>query len=338
MRNGALLAVAGAAVLVSAFCSSGAIRCDALILRGGVKRRDSTITRVRGGVSDLRAAWIDEQVSLEVPASTQDAYSLYSDLQRQPEWSPWLKSVQHDRVTGTSKWVIQSNGIKVSWNAQNTVEVYGSEVAWESTTGLSNRGRVTFDDKGDGRCLMTLTLSYNLPYVIASVLRLEAVERFVKRTILSDLARFKKVLVRQLEAAPASPSTAPKESVHGTPRAGATAAAAASTVAASATSSAAPAAAPPAPTPPAVAPPTTTPASSAAVITTTATADVAAGAPSVAAGADGVESEGEGKDSSRAPGRRSRWRRRFRRLLRRDRGQQASAPSAVAAVAEHDGS
>ncbi|CAN0038929.1 unnamed protein product [Ectocarpus sp. 12 AP-2014] len=335
MRNGALLAVAGAAVLISAFCSSGAIRGDALVLRGGMKRRDSTITRVRGGVSDLRAAWIDEQVSLEVPASTQDAYSLYSDLQRQPEWSPWLKSVQHDRATGTSKWVIQSNGIKVSWNAQNTVEVYGSEVAWESTTGLRNRGRVTFDDKGDGRCLMKLTLSYNLPYVIASVLRLEAVERFVKRTILSDLTRFKKVLVRQLETAPASPSTAPKESVHGTPGAVATAAAAASTVAASATSSAAPAAAP-ARTPPAVAAPTTTPASSAAVITTTATADDAAGSPSVTADGDGVESEGEPKDSIRAPGRRSRWRRRFRRLLRRDRGREAAAPSAGAAGAEQD--
>lgn len=158
----------------------------------------------------------------------------------------------------------------------------------------------------------------------------------------SDLARFKKVLVQQLETAPASPSTAPKESVHGTPGAGATAAAAAaSTIAAAATSSVAPAAAP-APTPPAVAAPTTTPTSSAAVITTTAaaaaTADDAAGAPSVTADGDGVESEGEAKDSFRAPGRRSRWRRRFRRLLRRDRGREAAAPSAVAAGAEQDGS
>lgn len=30
---------------------------------------------------------------------------------------------QHDREFGTSKWVIQSNGIKVSWDAKNTVEV-----------------------------------------------------------------------------------------------------------------------------------------------------------------------------------------------------------------------
>ncbi len=30
---------------------------------------------------------------------------------------------QHDRETGISKWVMQSNGIKVSWNARNTVEV-----------------------------------------------------------------------------------------------------------------------------------------------------------------------------------------------------------------------
>lgn len=65
MRNGALLAVAGAAVLISVFCSSGALLCDAFVLRGGIKRRDtcSMIRRVRGGVSGLRGSWIDEQVT-----------------------------------------------------------------------------------------------------------------------------------------------------------------------------------------------------------------------------------------------------------------------------------
>ena len=34
-----------------------------------------------------------------------------------------------------------------------------------STTGLKNKGRVTFEDTGPVRCLMTLTLSYDLPFV-----------------------------------------------------------------------------------------------------------------------------------------------------------------------------
>eukprot|EP00904_Undaria_pinnatifida_P012730 jgi/Undpi1/8588/HiC_scaffold_25.g11053.m1 len=96
---------------------------------------------------------VTSKVSLELPASREDAYFLYSSLQRQPEWSPWLKSVEYDEATGTSKWVIRSNGVKVSWRAQNTVQV------------------------------------------IASVLRLEAVERFVKRTLLSGFAGGKKLEV-----------------------------------------------------------------------------------------------------------------------------------------------
>ena len=53
----------------------------------------------------------------------------------------------------------------------NPAQVFGSEVAWESTTGLSNRGRVTFEDRGEDSCLMTLTLSYNLPYVSKNLSR-----------------------------------------------------------------------------------------------------------------------------------------------------------------------
>lgn len=42
-----------------------------------------------------------EKVSLELPASSEAAYILYSNLQRQPEWSPWLKSVEV-RATATA--------------------------------------------------------------------------------------------------------------------------------------------------------------------------------------------------------------------------------------------
>ncbi|CAM9374775.1 unnamed protein product [Discosporangium mesarthrocarpum] len=154
---------------------------------GGEKRG---LFRRRG----LRASWIDEQVSLEIPVACDEAYAVYSDLRRHPEWSPWLKSVEHDRDAGRSTWVIQSKGFTISWDAQNMVENPPSEIAWESRTGLSNRGRVTFSEVGSGCCLMTLTLSYNLPRMIGSILQLKFVEKFVKRTLLGDLLRFQVVL------------------------------------------------------------------------------------------------------------------------------------------------
>ncbi|CAM9614663.1 unnamed protein product, partial [Hapterophycus canaliculatus] len=131
MRDRAALVIIGVATLIRALIGGPTRFCDALVLRT-LTPTGGNFRRARAeGVSGLRAAWIDEQVvSLEVPAPSQDAYSLYSDLRRQPEWSPWLKSVEaslwrrfHDRESGTSRWVIQSNGIKVSWKAKNTVEV-----------------------------------------------------------------------------------------------------------------------------------------------------------------------------------------------------------------------
>ncbi|CAM9326255.1 unnamed protein product [Scytosiphon promiscuus] len=368
MRDRTVLAIVGAAALISALCGGSRRFCDALVARAAMPRR-GTVRRARAaGVSGLRATWIDEQVSLEVPASSEDTYSLYSDLRRQPDWSPWLKSVEHDRESGTSKWVIQSNGIKVSWKAKNTAEVYGSEVAWESTTGLSNRGRVTFQDKGKERCLMTLTLSYNLPFVIASVLRLEAVEKFVKRTILSDLSRFKKVLLKQLAERSATSSTAGTDSTaEGTgslptgigsdsgdaadPAAAFTAAStsgpaatdsdAATTVPASTTTTAAVAAddAVTCHLADVAAPSSSLIDAPAPVAVAGAGAAGAAGDPetSVNAVTDGLVSESKGGATSHAPGRRSRWRRRFRRLLRRDRGRDAANdPPPVAAMAEQE--
>lgn len=62
MRDRAVLAIVSAAALISALCGGSTGLCDAFVLRTGTPRRGS-VTRARaGGVSGLRATWIDEQV------------------------------------------------------------------------------------------------------------------------------------------------------------------------------------------------------------------------------------------------------------------------------------
>jgi uncharacterized membrane protein len=49
--------------------------------------------------------WIDESVSLEIPASKEEAYGLYSQLDQHTRWSPWLNDVTYDKDQGVSTWV-----------------------------------------------------------------------------------------------------------------------------------------------------------------------------------------------------------------------------------------
>eukprot|EP00953_Heterococcus_sp_UTEX-ZZ885_P017724 9917-Heterococcus_DN1.PRE.5 len=121
----------------------------------------------------ISCRWIDESVSLEIPVSKEEAYGLYSQLDQHTRWSPWLNDVTYDKDQGVSTWVLRVLGLRISWESINTVEEPPREIAWESRTGLQNRGRVTFVDDGSepNKCIMDLTLSYNIPRAIAAVLR-----------------------------------------------------------------------------------------------------------------------------------------------------------------------
>lgn len=145
----------------------------------------------------------------------------------------------------------------------------------------------------------------------------------------SDLARFKKVLVRQIgeEKPPASSPALAVTAEHGPSPAsspphdeGGSAVAAAPTAAATATMA-------------------TTGAATAGIMAGGAPVETSAGGTHAADGVPRVDLEGEG-EASHAPGRRrSRWRRRFRRLLRRgDREQEATLTATMPLGADSDGS
>ena len=152
------------------------------------------------------------------------ALALYSELDQQPTWSPWLKSCNViDKNTGLSTWTIGALGLFYTWKAVKSPiceTSYQHSICWESIdgmyrsshkfihthshilfyTGLPNKGRaVFFIDHQSGENMMDLTVMYDLPgpaaYALEKLGPLGA--RFIENTLRGDLIRFNQRLQRE---------------------------------------------------------------------------------------------------------------------------------------------
>lgn len=85
-----------------------------------------------------------------------DSHALIDVVSMSAAHSTGIRSIHPCASCNTIQWLVFCPG----WQ-----QVPASEICWESVTGLRNKGRVTFENIGREKCLMTLTLSYNLPYV-----------------------------------------------------------------------------------------------------------------------------------------------------------------------------
>ncbi|CAM9094119.1 unnamed protein product [Heterosigma akashiwo] len=168
-------------------------------------------------------AWCDNSVSIDVPASTEDAYELFSQLEEHPIWSPWLKSVDFDEASRESIWKLSTRGVKVQWRAVTTREEPGRALSWKSLTGLENSGLVEFEEVTPESCRVTLTVSYNIPSAIARVAKVGFVGNFAEENLKGDLRRFKTELMRRLRDRPPPPP--PLAAATASPQAAAAAAA-----------------------------------------------------------------------------------------------------------------
>eukprot|EP00591_Stephanopyxis_turris_P008645 CAMPEP_0195522098 /NCGR_PEP_ID=MMETSP0794_2-20130614/20041_1 /TAXON_ID=515487 /ORGANISM="Stephanopyxis turris, Strain CCMP 815" /LENGTH=176 /DNA_ID=CAMNT_0040651785 /DNA_START=44 /DNA_END=571 /DNA_ORIENTATION=+ len=120
---------------------------------------------------------INATASIVLPFSSTVAFEFYSDLTRQPSWSPWLRSVKYleDSVgfngERETEWTLAIRGLNLCWRAVGTVLDPPNEIAWVSTSGLKNEGNVIFqtlDEENPGVCKMTLSMAFVAPRVLAS--------------------------------------------------------------------------------------------------------------------------------------------------------------------------
>ena len=151
------------------------------------------------------AEWMETSVSLALNETTiNEAFFLYSDLTKQPTWSPWITSVEIlDKSTGLSKWKLKKLGLTYSWLAKNVECVNINKhmnvlsICWESIDGLPNKGHAEFYVDNVNNNMMKLTVSYKLPAIASFVIKRLGLyaERFIENMLLQDLIRFNKKLI-----------------------------------------------------------------------------------------------------------------------------------------------
>jgi len=90
-----------------------------------------------------------------------------------------------------STWKLAARGVNISWKAKNVVVEEGVVIAWESLTGLENRGAVRFLDEGsEDKCRVRMKIAFALPE-FAKNLASGVVSQKVDETLQADLKRFR---------------------------------------------------------------------------------------------------------------------------------------------------
>jgi uncharacterized membrane protein len=143
--------------------------------------------------------------SIILPFSASVAYDAFSDVTRQPTWSPWLYSVSYVEDRGNesleTEWIMKLFGFKYSWRAISTRLERPHLIEWISTSGLRNGGRVQFEPlvskDGEGHCKMTMTMKFVAPTAIVRMVP-NKIESLFQRVILKrTLHRFKEVIAAE---------------------------------------------------------------------------------------------------------------------------------------------
>ncbi|KAG4174219.1 Uncharacterized protein 17.2 kDa protein in melC2-rnhH intergenic region [Gossypium arboreum] len=139
--------------------------------------------------------WQDCTAKMEIDVPASVAYKCYSDREAIPNWMPFISSVQVlEDKPDLSRWSLKykafGRDIEYSWLARNMQPIPNQKIHWRSLEGLPNRGAVRFYPKGPSSCLIELTVSYEVPQLLAPVA--SALQPFLESLLKSGLDRFAK--------------------------------------------------------------------------------------------------------------------------------------------------
>ncbi|KAL4572188.1 hypothetical protein LXL04_018957 [Taraxacum kok-saghyz] len=137
--------------------------------------------------------WQDCTVKMEIDVPISVAYNCYLDREAIPRWMPFISSVKilEDKPE-LSRWSLKYNAfgrdLEFSWLARNMQPIRNQKIHWRSLEGLPNRGAVRFFPKGSSSCLVELTVSYEVPQLLAPVA--SALQPFLQNLLGRGLERF----------------------------------------------------------------------------------------------------------------------------------------------------
>ena len=130
--------------------------------------------------------------SITVRAPLRSVYNQWTQFAQFPQFMEGVRSVQQIDET-TLRWTAQVAGKDVSWTSRITEQVPDQVIAWESTSGKLNHGRVIFSPNGADQTTLTVVIEYDPEGVVENV---GDALGFVERRLEGDLERFRNFIER----------------------------------------------------------------------------------------------------------------------------------------------
>ena len=136
--------------------------------------------------------WLEHSVTSEVQASAERVWEVWSDLEAMPRWMNCIESVvtqPHD--PDLTYWTLAAQGFRFHWKARITQRVEAQQLHWESVGGLPTKGAVRFYPQGPELTVVKLTVSYELPGVLAPLMEPTILGGIVTKELQANLDRFR---------------------------------------------------------------------------------------------------------------------------------------------------
>ena len=131
---------------------------------------------------------IEQFIEIERPVRT--VYNQWTQFEQFPQFMQGIKSVQQIDDTNM-RWTADIAGKDVTWTAKITEQEPDRVVAWQSTSGKTNNGRVRFTSNAADETLIHLELQYEPEGFVENVGDALGV---VERRIEGDLQNFKRFI------------------------------------------------------------------------------------------------------------------------------------------------
>ena len=144
-------------------------------------------------------SWLEHTVTSEINAPVRDVWSVWSDLDAMPLWMTWIESVKAiDQETKTlpdlTEWTLAANGFRFKWKAKINDRIEAEKLQWESVGGLPTKGYVHFYEEKENLTTVKLTISYELPKVLAPLMKANIIGGMVTNELQINIDRFKELV------------------------------------------------------------------------------------------------------------------------------------------------
>jgi uncharacterized membrane protein len=133
---------------------------------------------------------IDIEESIDVDKGVRTVYDQWTQFESFPQFMEAVESVRQLDDTHLH-WVVEVAGRRREWDARVSQQTPDTLIAWASTSGPANGGRVRFESLGADRTRVTLQITYEPESLLEQAGELLGV---VQAQVRRDLKNFKEFI------------------------------------------------------------------------------------------------------------------------------------------------